>query len=205
MEQSGYNSCLMLAAELVTPVSLSSIFEESDLNDTGIEFDSHVTIFYAGHKFIDKVNLYKDIDELDPKFLIWLKGQKNVYTPVRELFDLGKFENTSDYVILELRHDTDAYEKISGLNEKLMSHYSLTSDFGDYKPHLSLAELESGLADKYILDKRLMKVLDDSLVRFEDLVLSYGQDGVSEYKLHDITHWNSVERFFRVRDLRREM
>ena len=41
------SSCLMLAASLNTPVSLGAIFEANDLKDTGIEYDSHITVLYA--------------------------------------------------------------------------------------------------------------------------------------------------------------
>ena len=37
------NSCLMLAMNLSTPVSLGCVFKESDLKDTGVELDSHIT------------------------------------------------------------------------------------------------------------------------------------------------------------------
>ena len=37
------NSCLMLAMNLSTPVSLGCVFKEEDLKDTGVELDSHIT------------------------------------------------------------------------------------------------------------------------------------------------------------------
>ena len=44
MESDVLNSCLMLAVNLDTPVSLGCIFDEEDLKDTGIELDSHITL-----------------------------------------------------------------------------------------------------------------------------------------------------------------
>ena len=47
----------MLACNLLTPISLGSIFLDDDLKDTGIELDSHITILYAQDKIIDKAEI----------------------------------------------------------------------------------------------------------------------------------------------------
>ena len=57
------SSCLMLAASLNTPVSLGAIFEANDLKDTGIEYDSHITVLYA-RKDLSRQTLLSDIDFL---------------------------------------------------------------------------------------------------------------------------------------------
>ena len=44
------NSCVMLAANLSTPVLLNCVFDSGDLKDTGIQYDSHVTLLYARDK-----------------------------------------------------------------------------------------------------------------------------------------------------------
>ena len=54
-------SCLMLACNLLTPISLGSIFLDDDLQDTGIELDSHITILYAPGKLINKAEILKII------------------------------------------------------------------------------------------------------------------------------------------------
>jgi hypothetical protein len=46
-------------------------------------------------------------------------------------------------------------------------------------------------------------MLENSVVNFEDLVFSYSkEDGT--YDEYDLTHNNSVDRFFRLEDLRKE-
>ena len=44
------NSCLMLSLSLWTGVDLSAVFKDEDLKDTGIERDSHITVFFSPDK-----------------------------------------------------------------------------------------------------------------------------------------------------------
>ena len=97
------NTCLMLAVNLDCPVSLKAVFDEDDLKDTGVELDSHITLLYAQGKSLDRKDIMEDVrfilgEEEFQEFLDKMKEGKEY--PVLDLFDLGCFENDSDYIIL---------------------------------------------------------------------------------------------------------
>ena len=209
MDGKNYNSCLMLAAELITPVSLSSIFDSGDLKDSGIEYDSHITIMYAGEKWLEKAELLRNVEEIDPSFIkeFLLENSSEEISdpyPVLDIFELSNFENESGYVVLRLKSDAPMFNRLETLNKGLQDKYGVTSDFGDYKPHLTLAEVEPGRSEKYLHDKKLQTLLEYSYVRFEDLILSYSKVGVKEYDVHNLTYYKAIDRFFRLRDLEKE-
>ena len=92
------NSCLMLAMNLSTPVSLGCVFKEEDLKDTGVELDSHITLLYAQGKRIEHVGLLSGIKEiLGEEDWRWLEGmiRGDEFYSVLDLFELGSFENGS--------------------------------------------------------------------------------------------------------------
>ena len=208
-------SCLMLAANLMTPVSLASIFETEDLKDSGIEFDSHLTILFS-HNLLDKNIILRDINTVISAspiskniiggfdILEFLKVQKNLEAkPVLDLFDLGNFENESGYVVLKLKENTGLFEILNTINSGLSELYGVTSDFGDYKPHLTLAEVQVGLSQKYMESEILQLVLQKSKIKLEDFIFSYDL-GEKDYKVYDLTNFNSVDRFFRIENLKKE-
>lgn len=195
-------SCIMLACDLQTPVSLATVFEAEDLKDTGIEFESHITILYARDRFIDKTDVMFDSPESLNSELVNLKSDGEVY-PVFDLFELGNFENDSGYVVLKLKEDTWWFKVLSEFNEKLLTKYGIEPTFKNYTPHLTLAEIQPGLTQKYVDLDQLRLILEASTVRPEDLIISYDA-GDKDYKVHNITYNNTVDRFFRIRDLRRE-
>ena len=130
------SSCLMLAASLNTPVSLGAIFEANDLKDTGIEYDSHITVLYA-RKDLSRQALLSDIDFLAindkgqsiSDILKIEKKEEDFAIPVFEIFELGKFENDSDYVILKLKNNNQWYSILDKLNKYLGKKYEITSDY----------------------------------------------------------------------------
>jgi len=208
-------SCLMLAANLITPVSLASIFETEDLKDSGIEFDSHLTILFS-HNLLDKNIILRDINTVISAspiskniiggfdILGFLKGQKNLEAkPVLDLFDLGNFENESGYVVLKLKENTGLFEILNTINSGLSELYGVTSDFGEYRPHLTLAEVQAGLSQKYMENEILQLILQKSKIKLEDFILSYDL-GEKDYKIYDLTNFNSVDRFFRIENLKKE-
>lgn len=208
-------SCLMLAANLITPVSLASVFEAEDLKETGIEFDSHVTLLYS-KTYIDKDDILKDIEDVLRKSEIgksvaggfsiikFLEHQKELDPrPVLDLFELSNFENDSGYVVLRLKPDTGFFHLFKTINEGLSEKYGVVSEFGDYKAHLTLAELEPGRTKKYMDHENLKLILRDSLISFEDLIFSYDL-GEKDFKVFDLTHNMSVDRYFRIKNAKLE-
>jgi len=91
-------SCLMLACNLLTPISLGSIFLDDDLKDTGIEIDSHITILYAQEKLIDKSEI---LEKIGSRYILYLRKliKEDYYPAVFDLFELSSFSNESDYVL----------------------------------------------------------------------------------------------------------
>lgn len=202
------NSCLMLAVNLDCPISLKAVFDEADLKDTGIELDSHITLLYAQGKEIDRISLKDDIKGIlgDGGYYDFMSKLSNpkVYK-VLDIFELSSFENDSDYVILKLKDTSDIYESLSKINRELRIKYDVSTEFTDYTPHLTLAELQPGTASKYLGSAALKKILDDSVVNYEDIMLSYGASNEPEdRKQYFLTSYHCVDRYFRLIHLKAE-
>ena len=209
MDTNALNSCLMLAVNLDTPVSLGCLFDTSDLKDTGIELDSHITLLYAQGKEIDHTGLLGDIkDILGDSDYSWLRGMiKNdeLYS-VPDMFELGQFNNDSDYLILKLRKETELFRILGLLNKSLSIKYGVRSDFTDYVPHLSLAELEPGKAGKYLESETVRQVIQESAFNIEDLFISYGfSNEPDDRKQRFLTSEKCISRYFRLQNLRKEL
>ena len=192
-------SCLMLACNLLTPISLGSIFLDDDLKDTGIELDSHITILYAQDKIIDKTEI---LQKIGSRYISYIQGlvRDDYYPAVFDLFELSSFSNESDYVVLRLKDTTELYQKLKWLNSELSKIYQVKSEFGTYKPHLTLAELKPGKAAGYLKSDLLQRVLKDSAFQPEDFIISYSHGDSKDFIQHDLTHNRSVDRIFRIRD-----
>lgn len=197
-------SCLMLAAELITPVSLGSIFETEDLVGDGICFDSHITVLFS-HTYLNRFKVIEEMENIPGlmslNFFESLNSIEN--NSVFNLFNLGSFDNESGYIVLKLKDNTEQFNELSLVNKKLSEAFKIKSDFGTYKPHMTLAEIKPDKIEKYLNSDSLRLVLQNSKVRFEDFVFSYSI-GDGKYKTYDLTHFNSVDRFFRVDNLKRE-
>ena len=202
------NSCLMLAVNLDCPISLKALFDEADLKDTGVELDSHITLLYAQGKEIDRKEILSDIetilgDEDYDDFIARIAKAKVI--PVFDVFELGCFENDSDYLILKLKKDSQIYSWLSQINRALRIRYDVSSDFADYTPHLSLAELQPGTVGKYLESEEIKNVLNDSVVSLDDIMISYGLSNEPEdRKQYFLTAFHSVDRYFRLKNLKAE-
>lgn len=202
------NSCFMLAVNLETPVDLAYVFDALDLKDTGIELDSHITLLYAQGREIPREQIIPDLrdilgDEGYDDFLdVYCKNK--VQHKVLDVFELGSFENDSDYIVLKLKKTFDLFGKVSMINKALRIQYNVSSDFDTYTPHVSLAELQSGIASKYLGDEKLLTVLENSYVNFEDLVISYGTSGEPEdRKQYFLTQFKCIDRYFKLQELKK--
>lgn len=193
------NSCLMLAMSFHTSVDLSSIIEESDLTKYGMEKDPHITLLFDKRENkIDKDIILPNIKNIlgDDEYRVFLEVLKDNYKfNVLDLFYLSIFDTgENDYLILRLKEDNEMFKILSKINKGLMDSLGVESDYDSYKPHLTIAELIPGTAQKYLDNKKLKLILSDSKVGFEDLVISYN----SEYdKWWSITTFHTVERLFR--------
>lgn len=208
-------SCLMLAADLITPVLLKSIFETEDLKEDGFVTDSHITLLYS-HSFLDKSTILPDIIKVVGEssisknivggfnILDFLKHQNIAEPrPVFDLFELGNFENESGYVVLKLKKDTGLFEILNTINSGLSKLYNVKSDFGEFTPHLSIAEVNKGMSEKYLTNESLILSLENSKVKMEDFIFSYTRED-GKYDRFDLTQHNSVDRYFREKNLKKE-
>lgn len=208
METKEINSCMMLAINLDCPVSLKALFDEADLKDTGVELDSHITLLYARGVEIPRKGLMSDVQDIlgienydDLMSRIHKSDEKNVF----DYFDLGTFENDSDYLVLKLKPETQISSWLSDINAGLRKKYGVASDFADYTPHISLAELQPGTASKYLESETVKLVLRDTVVSLEDFMVSYGTaNEVVDRKQYFLTGFHSVDRYFRLQHLRAE-
>lgn len=206
--ETNLNSCLMLAINLDCPISLKALFDETDLKDTGVELDSHITLLYAQGKEIDRKELLSDIqtilgDEDYDDLMARIHAAKEV--SVFDVFELGCFENDSDYLILKLKKDSSIYSWLAQINKALRIRYDVSSDFADYTPHLSLAELKPGTVKKYLESEEIKHVLADSVVSLDDIMISYGlSNEPDDRKQYFLTAFHSVDRYFRLQHLKAE-
>jgi hypothetical protein len=84
--------------------------------------------------------------------------------------------------------------------------YNVKSDFLDYIPHLSLAELKPGTVDKYLESETVLGVLEDSVYSLEDILISYGLSNEPEdRKQKYLTSYSCIDRFFRIIRLKKEL
>lgn len=205
-DNNSMNSCLMLAIGLYTPVELGSIFDSADYKGTGLELDSHITLLYAQGKILPKKMILEDIKTIlgEPgwdSFCDLISGTTRL--KVLDNFELGSFENDSDYLVLKMKSGSDIYEKLRLLNLSLRKKYSVATQFTDYIPHITLAELVPGTVSKYLGSDCLKNVLNDSLIDFEDLILSHGLTSeIFDRKQYFLTSYKSVDRYFRLKNLR---
>ena len=91
------------------------------------------------------------------------------------------------------------------MNSELSKEYQVKSEFGTYKPHLTLAELKPGKAAKYLESDLLKRVLRDSAIQPEDYVISYSFRDSKNFIQHDLTQNKTVDRIFRIRDLQSDL
>lgn len=191
------NSCLMLATSLWTGIDFDAVFGEGDK----IERDSHITIFYDPSKTIEREGMLDKIKILlgeDSDFLDQLKEQEKF--KVLDFFELGKFENDRDYLVLKLQKGNMLYDTLEILNSGLTSAYDIKSTFKDYTPHMTLAELDPGKAKDYMFSPTLNLILETARFSLDDFVLSWGNEE-EEYKHFNITSINAVDRYFRQKEL----
>ena len=217
IEEKINSSCIMLAVDLDMPISLGAIFKPRDLVNSGIELDSHITLLYTTG-ILNKDSVIPDIKRVFANsslsknikdgfdFFKFLESQKELNPkPVFDLFDLSYFErDNSDFVVLRLREDTGIFTILNTLNVGLTKAYNVKSEFSKYRPHVTLAEVKSGLGKEYSENESLELALENSKIRFEDIIFSYGveDNGKTEYKQWDLTNFYSVDRFFRKEKLR---
>ena len=138
--------------------------DEKDLyteDNKGYSDNPHVTILYGFHdEEVDHNELEKDIKE---KITAPIINFKNISVFENEKFDVVKFD---------LKHDS-----LNEMNE-YFKKFPHTDTFPEYKPHVTIAYVKSGLGKKYI------KTLDKAIeVQPHKVVYSKPNDEKKEYNI----------------------
>ena len=196
------SSCLMLSTSLWTGIDFSAVFKDEDLIDTGIERDSHITVFYSPDKIVPREGLLSNIETLlgEEEYKKLTKELKdNEPMRILDFFELGKFENDKDYLVLKLQPENFLYDSLKILNTGLTSAYEIKSTFNEYVPHMTLAMLQPGKAKNYMFSSTLGLILETATFSIDDFVLSYGEE-----KKYQITTYNAVTRYFRQKEQERD-
>lgn len=115
---------------------LSQINEEDlyiDESDSifGYEYEPHLTLVYGFHGDINHQNIIRDISKF-PKVELKLNKVSS--------FKSDKFD--------VLKIDVEC-EKLLNLRNTLLKKYDNSQDYDEYNPHITIAYLKKGVADKY--------------------------------------------------------
>jgi hypothetical protein len=137
--------CLMIYFDISRYDFYKLIEEELDPEDIysyGIENEPHITILYGFHKS-EKVSDIREKCNINPEDIDIKWG------------DISLFENEYDVLKISLES-----KKLKGLNEIMRDNFKYTSDFKDYKAHLTISYLKKGTGKKYLSEKLKNSIID---------------------------------------------
>jgi 2'-5' RNA ligase len=148
-------ACVMLFLDMPYWKDYTDVFDEKDISQhedsDGLinKNKAHVTILYGLHNDIPKEEIEKVIKNIDGnKFKIKLKDVSYFETPN---YDVVKIAVEDEY-LMELN--------------KEFKKFPFSSDYPDYKPHITLAYVNKGEAKKYC-DGRIDKLINDKITQDE--------------------------------------
>lgn len=117
--------------EIHSKIDKDDLYEEKDNDQYGLEKESHVTLLYGLHKEVT-IDQIKEVLE------------SCTFPTKVKLKNASLFENDQDV----LKFDVDS-KQLSPINKKL-KELPYTSKYSDYKPHMTIAYLQSGKGKKYV-------------------------------------------------------
>ena len=100
-------------------------------DEYGIEKETHVTLVACLENDVDVEELKKYLNKLEEYKIV--------------LTDISKFEN-EDYDVLKCSAKS---MKLNETNKKIRDKFTTHSTYKEYNPHVTIAYLKSGMADKY--------------------------------------------------------
>lgn len=121
-------------------IKKDELYIEEDNNDYGLEKESHVTIVPCLDNDVDLDKLKTYLDELSKYDIV--------------LTDLSKFE-CDKFDVLKCSVKSNELHKT---NAKIVKDFDTHSEYKEYQPHLTIAYMKHGMADKY-LEKILPKLI----------------------------------------------
>lgn len=134
--------CIMacIDGEVERPgINMANLFEGPD-GDKGIEDEQHVTLLYGLHEEV----FYDDV-------IMFLK---NIKMPLIQLTGISLFNNPEFDVV---KFDVKC-EEFHLYNKLIQLQFPFTSNFPEYKPHMTIAYMQPGTGNEYI------KSFDECLV-----------------------------------------
>lgn len=129
--------------ELQNMIPYEELYTEDGNDDYGIEDECHVTLVPCLDKHLDVNELKKELEDL------------NKYSVL--LSNISKFENEKYDV---LKCDVGSMNMLK-TNEKIRSKFPTFSEFKEYHPHMTIAYLKKGMADKYLQDSIMPLIVLD--------------------------------------------
>lgn len=136
--------CLMLDLKIKNWQDILSQIDTDDIYNPdgtyGLEENPHITILYGLHDDVKLEDMFN--------FVV-----SEIKSPTFEVTEVSYFE-PDEYDVLKFTVKSD---DLTTINKKLTDTFPYTTDFPEYKPHLTIAYLKKGTAKKY---KGLNLVLD---------------------------------------------
>ena len=118
--------------KLQSKIKPEELYTEDDSDDYGIEENSHITL-------VPCLNNDVDIDKLK-KYL------KNLLDYGAILTDISKFE-CEKFDVLKCSVKSKGLRQT---NQEIVNDFDTHSEYKEYQPHLTIAYMKKGMADKYL-------------------------------------------------------
>lgn len=123
--------------DLQNSIKKEELYTEEDNDDYGLETKSHVTLVPCLDNDVNLEDLKKFLKDISEYDII--------------LTDISKFE-CENFDVLKCTVKSKA---LKDTNKEILKHFKSYTEFKDYTPHLTIAYMQRGMADKY-----LKKILD---------------------------------------------
>ena len=153
-----------LIKDIHNKIKDEELYIEEDNDDYGKETESHVTLSDCLENDVNLEQLKKHLKKLD-EYKIFLS-------------DISKFE-CEDYDVLKCSAKSF---KLEETNKEIIENFITHSEHKDYKPHMTIAYMKHGMADKYL--KTDLKRLDTLTPK--EFHFSWWEDGKQKDKYFTI-------------------
>lgn len=120
--------------DLQNSINPEELYFEEGSTDYGLELNSHVTLVPCLANDVDLERLKTYLETLSNYDII--------------LTDISKFD-CDKYDVLKCAASSDTLFKT---NERIRKDFDTFSEYDEYKPHLTIAYMKHGMADKYLKD-----------------------------------------------------